>query len=220
MIRTAIVIACFSFFGSLKAQEPSDFHPFTGKSGTTIEARVLSISEDRSTLELEDRGGRKFESKITGLTLDDQQFVQRWVKGEPDPETVVKGRLRAVGVLADGTEIDAGAAAEFDDFVAVVALKHGWVGLRENGETVSYSGQIHGVSDVKWLGATPPWMSYVKNDGTVWGGNNRQMLPDSLKGAVQSAKRAQRARRAGLIEVGHLENDRLEVMHLGRNRGR
>jgi arylsulfatase A-like enzyme len=42
----------------------------------------------------------------------------------------------------------------------------------------------------------------------------------SHKGAVQSAKRAQRARRAGLIEVGHLKNERLEVMHLGRNRVR
>jgi arylsulfatase A-like enzyme len=51
------------------------------------------------------------------------------------------------------------------------------------------------------------------------GGELAGALPcfQAHRGAVQSVHRADRARRAGLLEIGHLDGGRIEVLHVGRD---
>jgi len=79
----AVLGAWFSGFGGASGQQP-DFRAFTNKDGQTIEAKVLSVSIDRKTVKGELRNGRESEMAINLLSLDDQQFLQRWLKANPN----------------------------------------------------------------------------------------------------------------------------------------
>ncbi len=59
------------------------YHVFTDKKGQTIEAALLSITPDKSKIGIERRDGRKFEIPILTLSLNDQQFIKNWIKGNP-----------------------------------------------------------------------------------------------------------------------------------------
>lgn len=69
----------------LRADEFQDFREFTDKRGQKITARLLSVSEDRRTMQIVRQDGRAFDSEINLLSLDDQQFVKHWMKQVPGP---------------------------------------------------------------------------------------------------------------------------------------
>ncbi len=50
------------------------------------------------------------------------------------------GKLVATGTLGDGSPIDLSKSEGIDDFVKVLLQSEGWIGLRENGETISSDG--------------------------------------------------------------------------------
>ena len=171
------------------AQEPSPFHTFTGKTGKTIEVRILSINEDRSTLKLEGRDGSLFDSKITGLSLDDQQFVRKWMAGkasDPSPETARKGRVRAFGTMPENRLFDEELMTRQADFVDVAALKAGWLALRENGEMIACSGRNSGLAGVRYMGANALWSVFAMRNGTVRDRTGRLLFPEKLVSVEQA----------------------------------
>ena len=64
------------------AQE-KDYHVFTDKKGKAIEATLLSITEDKTKAEIQLKNGSKFDIPILTLSLNDQQFLRNWLKGNP-----------------------------------------------------------------------------------------------------------------------------------------
>lgn len=65
--------------GAVSGQQV-DFRLFTNKDGQEVEAKVLAVSQDRRTLRGELRSGQAFEMAINLLSLDDQQFLKRWIE--------------------------------------------------------------------------------------------------------------------------------------------
>lgn len=66
----------------LAAQE-EDYRLFTDKKAQAIEARLLSISTDKSLANIRRKDGREFELTILSLCLDDQQFLNSWLESNP-----------------------------------------------------------------------------------------------------------------------------------------
>lgn len=70
------------------SQDEGDYHEFTAKSGKTVLAKLLAISEDRRTMKIQREDGLEFESEIVTLSLDDQQYVKDWIKNRPIEEAI------------------------------------------------------------------------------------------------------------------------------------
>ncbi len=77
-----IATLCLVFFTPawlcLAAQE-KEYHLFTDKKAQTIEANLLSISQDKSKATIQRKDGKKFELPILSLSLDDQLFIKNWL---------------------------------------------------------------------------------------------------------------------------------------------
>lgn len=78
-----VALMAGSGLGALQAQGDSEFRDFTNKEGRTIEARIVAISPDRTTLTIAQRDGREFELEIVLLSLDDQQHLREWLQNRP-----------------------------------------------------------------------------------------------------------------------------------------
>lgn len=86
----AVALLCFLSFGigvgSLASQETSEQHEFTDKSGKSILAELLGVSEDRRTMRIRREDGLEFESEIIALSLDDQQYIKDWLERQASAE--------------------------------------------------------------------------------------------------------------------------------------
>ena len=69
------------FCETLIAQDA--YHVFTDKKGQAIEAALLLVTPDKTTLEIRRKDGREFEIPILTLSLDDQQFIKERLKKNP-----------------------------------------------------------------------------------------------------------------------------------------
>ncbi len=162
--------------------EPSDFREFTDKRGQQIEARVLSLSEDRQTLAMERRDGKTFELTVTLLSLDDQQFLRQWLgPGAP----VLPGEFRIFGVLPGGEPIDIDALGAVDDPVSIHAMKPGWFVLRKNGDVMTFGDRFPGLTGIARLSVNTVWVALTKRDGGVLGAKGGPQFPEEITDAVE-----------------------------------
>jgi len=81
------VAGCYFACPGAASGQDREFRSFTNKDGQVVEAKVISVSSDRTRLRGELRNGREFEMAINLLSLDDQQFLQRWLKENPAVST-------------------------------------------------------------------------------------------------------------------------------------
>ncbi|MEM9281954.1 MAG: hypothetical protein AAGA96_09020 [Verrucomicrobiota bacterium] len=156
---------------------PSEFHAFKDKRDQQIDARILSISEDRRQLTIERRDGNVFRIAPTVLSLDDQQFIKDWL--DPD-EPLQKGRVRGYGRLPGDKPLDLSRVEPYNDIVDIYCHKDGWLALRQNGELIASRDNMQGHTDVKQVFVNTVWFSVARNDGTVWGRLPNQHLADRL----------------------------------------
>lgn len=84
-----VVCACMGLADG-KGQEASEemagigaFHSFTDKQGRNLKARVVSVASDRKSMVIADESGATFPLEITKLSLDDQQYLKKWIATQP-----------------------------------------------------------------------------------------------------------------------------------------
>ena len=78
------IAGCWLAGAGAASGQQADFRSFTNKDGQAVEAKVVSVSKDRRTLKGELRNGVEFEMAINLLSLDDQQYLQQWIKDNPN----------------------------------------------------------------------------------------------------------------------------------------
>ncbi len=163
--------------------EPTEFRAFTDKRGQKIEARIISISDDRRLLNLVRRDGRAFELAITLLSLDDQQFLNRWL--DPSWNGISAGPMKVFGVLPDDKPIDTDALKDVDDIVSIHASKRGWLVRRNSGEIMSFDNSYPNIADAEHLYVNTVWIYGARADGTVGGAGGGSYFEDIITDAVQ-----------------------------------
>ncbi|MEO0445913.1 MAG: hypothetical protein AAF191_07545, partial [Verrucomicrobiota bacterium] len=60
--------------------QAAEFRVYTNQEGKTMDARLLSISEDKRTADIERRDGNVFSVVIANLSLDDQLYLRQWLQ--------------------------------------------------------------------------------------------------------------------------------------------
>ncbi len=81
LATSALLVFILHFGKELRAQ--ASYHVFTDKKGQAIEATPLSISPDKTKLQIRRKDGVEFEISILTLNLDDQQFIKNWMGKNP-----------------------------------------------------------------------------------------------------------------------------------------
>ena len=171
-----------------EASAASEYRQFTDKRGQQVEARIVSISDGLRLLHLESRNGQDFELPITGLSLDDQQFLRQWLNPSSSPATP-ESAVKVFGVLADQKPIHVDALEEVTDLVSIHAHENGWLALRESGEVLSFEDRYADAKlrDVARLSVNTAWIYIVHSNGTVDWITGMLHSQDSISDAVQSS---------------------------------
>ena len=191
-LLTLLLLSCNCPCGSgqaiasdAEAERPaSEYRKFTDKRGQQVDARIVTVSDDLSVLNLEGKDGRTFELPITALSLDDQQFLREWLY----PSTAKSaGEVKVFGFLPGEKSIDADALAGIDDIVSIHAGKHAWFALRESGEVMTFEDRFAGLSDVVHLDVNTVWYNFTRSNGTVGGSKGGLYSPDVLTEAARCA---------------------------------
>lgn len=74
-----------------RAQEPAgEFHLFNDKDGKQVEARILSISDDKTTMKIVVRAGHEYDIPLERLSLGDQIYVKQWLEARALAEAKAK----------------------------------------------------------------------------------------------------------------------------------
>jgi len=187
--QTCLLMFCLFFggaeisVGSDLGPQPSEFRAFTDKRGQQIEARILSISDDKRQLNLVRRDGRAFELAITLLSLDDQQFLNDWLS--PPEQGIAPGPVQVFGVLPGDIPIDVDALEGIDDIVSIHASKRGWIVRRSSGEVMSFEDRYPDIADATHLYVNTVWIYGCQDDGTVSGAGGNSYFEDTITSAVQ-----------------------------------
>ncbi|MDF1861112.1 MAG: hypothetical protein P1U87_12920 [Verrucomicrobiales bacterium] len=192
------ILVCASSAVLAEEREPSRFRVFTDKKEKQIAARILSISEDRTTMEMERQDGALFHMPITILSLGDQQFIRDWLNPPPPSG----GRVQVFGKLPKDQPIDVSALKGIDDVETVHAMKFGWLVRRSSGEVIAFGDRYEGLGGVKQIAANTVWLAMTNRDGTVSNGL-RKHFPDILTNAVQCV--AGGGHHAALLEGGEVK---------------
>ncbi|MFK5923066.1 MAG: hypothetical protein QM496_12875 [Verrucomicrobiota bacterium] len=82
--RCAVFCSILFAYYCQAAQTQNSYHVFTDKKGKSIEATPVSISPDKTKLQIQRKDGNQFEISIMTLNLDDQQFIKSWLKENPN----------------------------------------------------------------------------------------------------------------------------------------
>ncbi|MEM7602924.1 MAG: RCC1 domain-containing protein, partial [Verrucomicrobiota bacterium] len=185
-MRFGLFLILSTFFTcTLQGQnvEPSEFRVFTDKRDQTIEARILSLSDDLSTMRLERTDGNIFETPITVLSLDDQQFIRDWMNPSP---SFAFGELAAFGLLAKQSPPDMEPARGVKEFTKVEAMKSGWMALLPSGKVVSSDPKINELEDIADIYCNTVWTAITNREGQVLNGRLDEQHPEELGFAVAS----------------------------------
>jgi len=84
--RLAPALVALAAWLSVSGRAPAsegESHLFTSKNGQQISAVLLDVSADRKLMTIRRDDGQQFQTEITSLSLDDQQFVKDWLKNRP-----------------------------------------------------------------------------------------------------------------------------------------
>ncbi len=163
--------------------EPSAFREFTDKRDQTIKARILSISSDHQTMKMEREDGNVFETAITILSLDDQQFIHEWLHQGTD-QTI--GSLKGFGVLAKGDSLELSPASGINKFTELKAMKSGWVALLPSGALISSNPQFDGIEDIAHVSCNTVWIAMTTREGRVLNSRLEEQHPEELGFAIKS----------------------------------
>ncbi|MEM6915263.1 MAG: hypothetical protein AAF491_01760 [Verrucomicrobiota bacterium] len=166
-----------------RGMEPSEYRLFTDKRDLQIEARILSISEDQRTMQLQRKDGNVFEMAITVLSLEDQQFIQQWLRPAEDPSAF---SLAVFGQLPGGKELPVEEIKGLQDVREIFTLRPGWVALHNSGEISSSDSKLNGLEGIAQLTCNTNWIMLVNEDGEVLNRRLEVQHPDVLKDAVLS----------------------------------
>lgn len=196
LFLTILVFASFALVA--EEREPSEFRIFTDKKEKQIEARILSVAEDRTTMEMERQDGALFHMPITILSLGDQQFIRDWL----NPPAPPGGTVQVFGKLPKDQPIDVSALEGITDVKSVHAMKFGWLVRRSTGEVIGFGDRYNGLSEVKHIAANTVWMVMTNMDGTV-GNGPRRHFPEIISRAVQCV--AGSGHHAVLLEGGEVK---------------
>ena len=184
MLRATLVLffLCLCCFSNSAELEPSEYRTFADKREQQIEARILSISEDHTKVKMERRDRRLYETPVTILSLDDQQFLREWMNPSAP---YLRGKLRIFGCFVDGRSINVDAARDHRKFVSIHATKYSWIAVLPSGETVALEERFSGIQDVADFSANTNWVGHTKRDGSVWNAAPAEQFPDEIQNAVQ-----------------------------------
>ena len=161
LIFSFVWVAVASSLG--QEREPSEFRVFSDKGGKSIEARILSVSDDLSRIRMEGKDAATFDTAINGLSLDDQQFIRDWLyPGDPD---VKKGTIRIFGNLPNAAPIHVEALAGERRIRSVHAAKAGWFVHLENDEVKTFEDKFSGLTGIRQLAINTVWMGLTRHDG-------------------------------------------------------
>lgn len=181
MLRLVLFLAALCLADTCLADslEPSAYRTFTDKRDQQIEARIISISPDRKTMQMQRRDGYIFDSTITVLSLEDQQFIQQWL----NPGAANHGAtLRFFGGFLDGEDPKIEIAAGISDFTSLHAANSGWVAVLPSGETVARAESFHGLEQVSDFFANTSWFAITKRDGSLHDSRSNPLHPEILTG--------------------------------------
>lgn len=181
MRKFVLILLAFAFSAVVAEEpQPSEYRLFTDKKDKQVEARILSITEDRKTMEMERRDGALFKMPITILRLGDQQFIRDWL----NPPAPSGGNVMIFGKLPKDKPIDVSALEDVTDVESVHAMKFGWVVRRSTGEVIGFNDRFEGLRGVKQIAANTVWLVMTNRDGTV-GSSARKHFPEVITNAVQ-----------------------------------
>jgi len=76
-------IAWLAIPGHAAVAAEGESHLFTSKNGQQISAVLLDVSTDRKLMTIRRDDGQQFQTEITSLSLDDQQYVREWLNNRP-----------------------------------------------------------------------------------------------------------------------------------------
>jgi len=205
--------ACGTAFAddSILARKPSEFRAFTDKRGQQIEARIISISDDRRHLNLVRQDGRSFELAITLLSLDDQQFLNDWL--HPAESGLSAGPVQVFGALPDDKPIDTEALDGIADIASLHASKRGWIVRRSSGEVMSFEDRYSSIADARSLYVNTVWIYGCQEDGSVSGASGNSYFEDLITDAVQcvgSSKQVAVLLKDGTVKVWGRAYDKKE----------
>ncbi|MEM1442650.1 MAG: hypothetical protein AAGF67_09925 [Verrucomicrobiota bacterium] len=162
--------------------EPSEYRVFTDKRDLQIEARILSISEDQKTMKLQRQDGNVFETAITILSLDDQQFIKQWLYPEENGELSIE----VFGTLAGGNTLAVETIQKLEEVEEIFTLKPGWLALHSSGKVSSSDPNLNGAEGITKLTCNTNWIMLVNEDGQVLNRRLEVQHPEVLKDAVLS----------------------------------
>ena len=161
----------------------SEFRAFTDKRGQQIEARIISISDDRRQLNLVRQDGRSFELEITLLSLEDQQFLTEWLR--PAKQGITPGPVNVFGVLPNGDPINTDALDGINDIESIHATKRGWIVRRSRGDIISFEDTYPNLADAKHLYVNTTWIYGTQKDGTISGAGGSSYFEETITDAIQ-----------------------------------
>lgn len=106
----AFAVVALSSNATVQAQSQAPYK-FTDKTGKALEATLLGISPDRSTMKIRRVDGQEFDLVITLLCLEDQQYLQNWLAsnnapaGTPAPSPIASDTPMVQGSQAYRVEL-------------------------------------------------------------------------------------------------------------------